>query len=113
MPGWRCTAAARPGTPCVQKMERRRSSWSRCWKGRRKVSRHEAAGYRPRSRLDPLLNVVGALAGAEFDDAQVGEAVREKRIVPHDRLDFRPAFPDGQDDPAISRNFSTRDQEMT
>jgi len=42
--------------------------------------------------VDPLLNIVRALAGAELDDAEVGEAVRVKRIFLDDRLDLLPAF---------------------
>ena len=62
--------------------------------------------------LDPLLNVVRALAGSELDDPEVGEAVLVKRIFLDDGLDLPSTGADGQDDPAVSRYLSTRDQEI-
>jgi hypothetical protein len=52
------------------------------------------------------------LAGAELDDPKVREPVFEKRIFLDDRFDLPSIRGDGQDDPAISRNFSTRDQKI-
>jgi hypothetical protein len=62
--------------------------------------------------LDPCLNVVRALAGAELDDPKVREPVFEKRIFLDDGFDLPSILADGQDDPAISRYLSTRDQEI-
>jgi tetratricopeptide (TPR) repeat protein len=62
-------------------------------------------------RRDPLLDVLRALAGAELDDPGVGEAELAERIVVDDRLDVLPALADGQDDPAIPGDLSTRDEE--
>jgi hypothetical protein len=62
--------------------------------------------------LDPFLNVVRALAGSELDDPKVGEAVLAKRIFLDDGFDLPSADADGQDDPAISRYLSTRDEKI-
>ena len=59
---------------------------------------------------NPFLDVVRALAGAELDDPEVGETVHVKRILLDDGFDVPPALADGQDDPAVPRYLSTRDQ---
>ena len=64
------------------------------------------------SRVDPLLNVVGALARSELDDAKVGEPAGNERIVLNDRLDLLPALADREDDPAISRDLSARHEKI-
>jgi hypothetical protein len=58
------------------------------------------------------LNVVGSLTGPELDDAKVSETVFVKRIFPDDGFDFPSTLAHGQDDPAVSRDFSTRDEEV-
>src|SRR5262249_18462803 len=63
-------------------------------------------------RLDPLLNVVRALARAELDDAKVGEAVHVKRVFLDDGFDFPPALAHGEDDAAIARDLSARNEEI-
>jgi hypothetical protein len=63
--------------------------------------------------LDPFLNIVRALAGSELDDPKVGEIVLVKRIFLDDGLDLPSTLADSQDDPAISRYLSTRDQKVT
>jgi len=62
--------------------------------------------------LDPLLNVVRSLAGAELDDPKVREPVFEKWIFLDDGFDLPSILADGQDDPAIARDLSTRDQKI-
>jgi hypothetical protein len=62
--------------------------------------------------VEPRLNVVGPLAGSEFDDAKVGKTVPMKWIFLDDGFDVLPTLADGQDDPTISRYLSTRDQEV-
>jgi hypothetical protein len=62
--------------------------------------------------LDPFLNVVRPLAGSELDDAKVSETVLVKRIFLDDGFDILPTLAHGQDDPAISRYLSTRDEEI-
>jgi hypothetical protein len=52
------------------------------------------------------------LAGSELDDAKVSEIVFVKRIFLDDGFDIPPTLAHGQDDPAISRYFSTRDEEI-
>jgi hypothetical protein len=42
--------------------------------------------------VEPFLDIVGALAGPELDDAEVGEAVRAERILLDDGLDLLPAL---------------------
>jgi hypothetical protein len=61
---------------------------------------------------DPFLNVVRALAGTELDDPEVSEVVLVKRIFPDDGFDLLSTIANGHDDPAISRDLSTRDQEI-
>jgi hypothetical protein len=62
--------------------------------------------------LDPFLNVIRALAGAELDDPKIGETMLVKWIFLDDDFDLPPARADSQYDPAISRYLSTRDQEI-
>jgi hypothetical protein len=62
--------------------------------------------------LDPLLNVERSLAGAELDDPKVRKPVLEKWIFLDDGFDLQSILANGQDDPAISRYLSTRDQEI-
>jgi hypothetical protein len=61
---------------------------------------------------DPLLDIVSALAGAELDDPEVGETMRMERIFLDNRFDVLTTLADRQDNPAISRDLSTRDQEI-
>src|SRR5262245_13751586 len=63
-------------------------------------------------RLDPLLDVVRALARPELDDAKVSKTVLVKRIFLDDGFDFSPALAHGEDDPAHPRYLSTRDEEI-
>jgi hypothetical protein len=53
------------------------------------------------------------LAGSELNDPKVGEIVLVKRIFLDDGFDVLPALADGQNDPAIARYLSARDQEVT
>ena len=62
--------------------------------------------------LNPLLNILGALAGPEFDDPEIGETMDEERIFLDNRFDLLPTIADGQDNSSISRDFSTGDQEI-
>jgi hypothetical protein len=52
------------------------------------------------------------LAGSELDDPNVCEAVLAKRIFLDDRFDLSTTLSDGQDDSALARYLSPRDQEM-
>src|SRR4051812_38275655 len=62
--------------------------------------------------LDPLLDVVRALAGTELDNPKVGEAVLVKRIFFDDGFD-EPSIPaDGDDNAAVSWDLSARHQEI-
>ena len=61
---------------------------------------------------DPFLDVVGALAGTELDDARLGKSVLDKRIFRDDGSDLLSVPADRQDDPAISRHLAARDQEI-
>ena len=63
-------------------------------------------------RLNPFLNVVRALACSELDNPKVRETLLAKRIFFDDGFDVPSILADGQDDPAISRYLSTRDQEV-
>jgi hypothetical protein len=63
-------------------------------------------------RFDSSWNVVRALTGPEFDDAKLGEAFLAERILPDDLFDVLPALADREDDPAIPRYLSTRNQKM-
>jgi hypothetical protein len=62
--------------------------------------------------VQPLLNVVGTLARSELNDAKIGEIVLVERVFLDDGFDLPSTFADSQDDPAISRYLSTRDQEV-
>src|SRR5207249_4552673 len=62
--------------------------------------------------VDSFLNVVRALARTELDDPKIGEPVFEKRIFFDESFDEPSILADGQDDAAISRYLSTRDQEV-
>src|SRR5262245_13711034 len=62
--------------------------------------------------LDPLLDVVRPLAGTELDDAKVGKSMRAERVLLDDRFDLLPTVAHRQDDPAIARDLSPRDQEV-
>lgn len=62
--------------------------------------------------VDPLLNVVSALARSEFDDPKVREIVLVKGILLDDGFDLPTTLADGQNDSAISRYFPARDQEI-
>src|SRR5262245_58878421 len=64
-------------------------------------------------RIEALLDVVGALAGAELDDADVGEAARAERILAHDRVDLLAARADRENDAAVARDLAARDEEMS
>ena len=63
--------------------------------------------------LDPFLNVVRTLAGSELNDAKIGETELEERILLDDGLDVGSTLSHRQDDPAISRYLSTREQEVS
>ena len=65
-----------------------------------------------RIRVDAFLNVVRALARAELDDAEVGEAVRVERIFTDDSVDLFAALANRQDDAAVTRDFSSRDDKV-
>ena len=51
------------------------------------------------------------LAGAEFDDPDVGESAAAERILPGDCLDLLTAVSDRHDDPAIPWNLPSGHQE--
>ena len=79
------------------------------------VNDDEASGARSRSAvraLNPLLDVAGALAGAELDDPELGQMVRVERILSDDLLDLPARLADRQDDPAIARDLAARDEEV-
>jgi hypothetical protein len=61
---------------------------------------------------DPFLDVVGALARSELDDAKVGEAPRMKGIFLDDGLDLLPTRAYRQDDSTIAWDLSARDEEI-
>src|SRR5688572_22515549 len=63
-------------------------------------------------RPNPLRHVLRPLTGAEFDDAKLSQSVLVKRIFLDDGFDLLPAFADGQDDSAVSRDLPTGDQKM-
>jgi hypothetical protein len=63
--------------------------------------------------LDALWDIGRALAGAKLDDSKICESTGDKRIFLHDGFDDLSTFADSQDDPAISRYLSTRDQEIS
>jgi hypothetical protein len=90
--------------------------WLRQEVRRRLLSGGPASSAAARSRataLDPLLNVVGTLAGSELDDAKVSEAALVERIFLDDRLNLGPTASHRKNDPAIARDLSTGDQEMS
>src|SRR5688500_14982484 len=62
--------------------------------------------------LDSCLDVVRALAGSELDDSIVGEAALDEWIFFHNCLDLAPTVADGQDDAAVSRNFTARHEKI-
>jgi hypothetical protein len=62
--------------------------------------------------FDPFLNVVRALTGSKLDDPEIGQALLAKRVFVDDRFDFATVPSNRQDNPAISRYLSTRDQEI-
>ena len=57
-------------------------------------------------------DVVGLLAGAELDDADVRKPVLTVRIFPDDRLDLVAALADRHDDPAVARDLPSGDDEV-
>lgn len=63
--------------------------------------------------VDPGLDVISALTRAELDDANIGKAMDVERVFPGDRFDLGAALANRQDDPAISRDFSPRHQEVS
>jgi hypothetical protein len=66
-----------------------------------------------RPAVDPLLDVIRTLTRVELNDAAVRKSLRVERILTSDRFDLLAAVADGQDDAAVARNFSARDQEVT
>lgn len=62
--------------------------------------------------LDACLNIVGALARSELDDAKVGETVDVERIFGDDGLNLRAAVGDGEDDAAVTRDLPAGDEEI-
>jgi hypothetical protein len=72
------------------------------------VSRHPIESV----PLEPFLNVVRALTGSELDNPSVCETVHAKRIFRDDGFYLASTFADRQDDPAVSRYLSTRDEEI-
>jgi hypothetical protein len=71
------------------------------------------ASIRQSESIDPFLNVVRALTGSELNNPDMDETALVKRIFLGDGFDLPSILADCQDDPALSRYFSTRDQEMT
>jgi PadR family transcriptional regulator PadR len=69
------------------------------------------AGDSP-SSLDSFLNILRSLARAKLDDAKVGEAALDEGIFADDRFDLLQTLADRDDDSTVSRNLSTRDQEV-
>src|SRR6266478_1364537 len=67
--------------------------------------------YRSR-RLDTVLNIVRLLAGPELDDAKVCETVEVEGIFLDDGFDLLTILAHSQDDPALSRYLSARDEEI-
>ena len=64
------------------------------------------------SSLDAFLDVVGTLAGAEFDDPEFGQAVLDERILLDDAFDLLTVPANRQDDSPIARNLPPRDEEI-
>src|SRR5262249_33204642 len=62
--------------------------------------------------IDTFLNIGCALTRSKLDDSKVGEAVHVERIFCDDGFDLLSAFANDQDNPAISRDLSSRDQEI-
>src|SRR5688572_7018349 len=62
--------------------------------------------------VDPLLNVVRALAGAELDNAKIGETVDVEGILADDFFDLPSILPHRQNDSARPRNLPARDEEV-
>jgi hypothetical protein len=58
------------------------------------------------------LNIVGALARSELDDAKVGKAVYVERIFGDDGLDARAAIRDGENDAAVTRNLPPGERKL-
>src|SRR5688500_17557384 len=108
-------------TPSRSALPRHSSSWSE-WRhatslsaARRELIPSSCSATTNRSSsvlVDPPLNVVRALAGSELDDAIVGEALLDKGIYRDDSFDVLSAPADGQDDAAVSRYLSPRDEDV-
>jgi hypothetical protein len=79
--------------------------------------REERATHEPRAGVlsgasgDSLWDVVRSLARAKLQNPKICEAARVKRIFLHDRLDLFSALRDRQDDAAVSRDLSSRNDE--
>ena len=54
----------------------------------------------------PFLNVIGPLARAEFDDAEVSETSHDKRILADDGFQLFPFLADRDNDAAVARYLS-------
>ena len=63
--------------------------------------------------VDPGLDVISALTCAELDDANIGKAMDVERVFAGDRFDLGAVLANRQDDPAISRFFPARHQEVS
>ena len=55
--------------------------------------------------------IVGALAGPEFEDPIVRKPARDEWIGTHDAVDLLSIVSDGDDDPTVARDLAARDQE--
>src|SRR5262245_11954683 len=62
--------------------------------------------------VDTPLDVGGFLAGAELDDAELGETAGVEGIFGDDGLNLVAAVADREDDPAVARDFPARHQEV-
>src|SRR5437660_7866138 len=74
--------------------------------------RLHGAAQRRSVPFDPFLNVVGALTRSEFDDPEISQAVRVKRVFLDDGFDMPSTRARRHDNPAISRDPPTGDQEL-
>jgi hypothetical protein len=61
--------------------------------------------------VDPVLDILSLLARPELDNAEVGQPPGAERVLPDDR-DLLPALADCEDHSAVTRDLSSRHQEV-